>query len=158
MYGGRWNIIPDQEADVSTVMRNCFEFDPGQDILEGALVYGVQRQHIESNELIQDEPKSTQLLVAWHVEHTEGLHVRALLVEHDKEFNLDKDEVRRLYQKYWPLLKAQVNSNRSNWLLNDTTMLATKVDVMNGGYRWDVFVFEGKGDNAERPLWIDTER
>jgi hypothetical protein len=156
MHGGMWNVIPDQGTDVNTVMRSCLEFDTEQDILEGALVYKVQRQHVESNEFIQDESKSIQLLVAWHIEHTEGLHVRALLVEHDKK--LDEDRLRRLYQKYWPLLKAQVNPNRSDWLLNNTTILVTTVNVMNGGYKWDVFIFEGKGNDVERPLWIDAER
>jgi hypothetical protein len=81
-----------------------------------------------------------------------------LLVEHDKEFNLNEDKLRRLYQKYWHLLKAQVDPNRSNWMLNDTTMLKITVDVVNGGYKWNILVSKGKGDDFKRPLWIDAER
>jgi hypothetical protein len=159
MNGGKWHVIPEQETDVNTIMSNHLEFDFEQDILEGALLYKIQwKQHTESNEFVKDGSKDIQLLVAWHVEHMEGLHIRALLVEHDKEFNLDEDKLRRLYQKYWHLLKAQIDPNRSNWMLNDTITLVTAVDVMYGGYRWDVLIIKGKGDDFKRPLWIDAER
>jgi hypothetical protein len=99
MYGGRWHAVPDQEMDVNTVMRNHIEFDPGQDILEVALIYRIQRRHIESDKLIQDESKSMQLLVALRIEHAKELYIHALLVEHDSK--LDEDKLRQLYQKYW---------------------------------------------------------
>jgi hypothetical protein len=150
-------MAPNQEIDVSNVMRDRLEFDAGQGLLEGALVYKIQRrQHSESGEFVQDESKSIQLLVAWRVEHTKGLHVRALLVEHDKE--LDEDKLRKLYRKYWHLLKTRVDSIRINWLLDDVTMLTTTVKAMNGGYEWDIFISEGIRDNVKRLLWINIER
>jgi hypothetical protein len=153
--GGRWNVIPNQETNV--VMRNHLELDAGQDVLEGVLVYRVQkRQHTEFDKFAQDESKIVQLLVTWRIEHKEGLHIRALLVEHDGE--LDEDKLKRLYRKYWCLLKALINPIGSNWLSDDATVLATTVNIMNGGYRWDVFISEGKEDNVERLLWIDAER
>jgi hypothetical protein len=63
-HGGRWNVVLDQEIGVDTVMRNRLEFNSKHDILEGALVYKVQRkQHIESDEFIQDGLKDIELLV-----------------------------------------------------------------------------------------------
>jgi hypothetical protein len=109
IHGGRWHVAPDQEIDFNAVMQNCLEFDVGQDILEGTLVYRIQRKHTES---VQDGSKRTHLLVAWHVERTRGLHVRALLIEHDNE--LDEDKLRRLHQKYWHSLGAWVNPIASN--------------------------------------------
>jgi hypothetical protein len=129
--------VPDQKIDVNAVMRNRIELDSGQDILEGALVYKIKRQHTES---AQDEPKRIWLLVAWSGKYTKGLRVCVLLVEHKKR--LDEDRLRKLYQKRWPLLRERTNVTESSWTLNDTTMLTTTFEVMNGGYRWDIFISE----------------
>jgi hypothetical protein len=137
IHGGKWGIAPGSEIDVNTVMQNRIEFDAGWNILEGALVYMVQRKHVES---AQDESKHIWLLVAWNGEYTKGLHVCALLVEHNKR--LDEDRLRKLYQKRWPLLKEQVSNTKSNWTLNDAAMLTTTINARNGGYRWDIFISE----------------
>jgi hypothetical protein len=157
IYGGNWHVAPDQEIDANAVTRNCIELDSGQDILKGALIYKIQRKHTESGEFIQDESKSIQLMVAWYVEPTKGLDVRALLVEHDKEFNWGEDNLRKLYQKYWHSLDALVSPFGSSWLLNDIT-LATTIKVMNGGYKWDISISEGIKNNVEKPLGVDAER
>jgi hypothetical protein len=156
IHGGIWHTVPDHTIDVDAIMRNQLEFDSGQDILDGILLYKIQRQHTESDKLVQAESKNIQLLVAWHVEPTKELNVCALLIEHDKEF--DEDKLKRLHQKYWYLLDAWVNPVGINWLLNDTTMLETTIKVMNGGYRWDIFISGGVESIPRRPLWIDTER
>jgi hypothetical protein len=137
MNGGKWHVVPDQEIDFDNVMRNLLEFDPGQNILEGTLVYKIQKKHAES---AQDESKRIWLLVAWNGEYIKGLDVCALLVEHNER--LDEDRLRRLYQKRWPLLKTRVNTTKSNWTLDDTAMLSTTIRAMNGGYRWDVYISE----------------
>jgi hypothetical protein len=157
IHRGKWHVMPDQEIYIDAVMKSHIEFDSGHDILEGALVYRIQRrQHTKSDKLIQEESKRIQLLVAWRVEHTEGLDVRALLVEHDK--GLDEDKLRRLHQKYWRLLKARINPIRSSWMLDDATVLTTTIDAMNGGHRWDIFIFEEEEDSIERPLWINATK
>jgi hypothetical protein len=83
-------------------------------------------------------------------------HIRALLVEHEKE--IDKDKLEKLYQKHWHLFKARVSPIRSNWRLDDTTMLTMTVKIMNGGYRWDIFISEGIKNNVKRSFCIDTAR
>jgi hypothetical protein len=157
IHGGRWNVVPDQEIDVNTVMRNRIEFDTRQDILEGILAYRIHRQHAESDQSIQDGSKSIWLLVVWRVEYTKGLHVHALLVGNDKKLELDKDKLSELHQKCWHSLNVWINPTRNNWLLDDTAVLETTIRVMNGDYRWDIFISEGGGDNVERQLWIDME-
>jgi hypothetical protein len=137
IHGGKWPIVPDQKIEVNAVMRNYPEFDSGQDILEGALVYRIQRKRAE---FVQEDSKHVWLLVAWHHERAKGLHVCALLVEHNKQ--LDVDRLKRLCQKHWPLLKARANVTKGNWALNDTTMLTTTIRITNRGYRWDVFISE----------------
>jgi hypothetical protein len=137
IHGGRWHVVPDREIDVDTVMQNRIELDTEQDILEGALVYRIQRKHVES---AYDESKRIWLLVAWNGEYTKGLHVRALLIEYNKR--LDEDRLRRSYQKRWPLLKTQPSATKSNWILDDVTMLVTTIKVTNRGYRWDISISE----------------
>jgi hypothetical protein len=156
IHGGKWHVVPSQKIDVNDLMSNRLEFDSGQDILEGALIYRLQRRHTESPKPAQDESKHIQLLVAWRVEPTKESYVCALLVEHDKE--LDGDKLRRLQQKHWHRLDAWFNSIRSSWLLDITTVLKTAVIVMNEGYRWDIFISEWLGYSPMRPLWIDVER
>jgi hypothetical protein len=98
IHGGKWHVAPDQKINGDAVMRNYLESDIGQDVLKGALVYRIQRgQYGKSNEFIQDKSKCIQLLVAWRIEHTKGPHVRALLVEHNKEFNWDEDKPKKLH-------------------------------------------------------------
>jgi hypothetical protein len=136
--GGKWRVAPDREIDVNAVMQNHIEFDAGQDILEGFLAYRIQRKHADSN---QSELKRIWLLVALHGDQTKGLHVHALVVEHNKRF--DKDRLKRLYKKHRYLLKTRANITKSNWVLDDTTMLTT-FEIMNGGDRWDIFISEEK--------------
>jgi hypothetical protein len=100
VHGKRWNVAPGQEVDIFHVDQNRLEFDSGQEIQEGVLVYTIQRKHAGSDEFIQDESKNIQLLVAWQVDHTKGLDARALLIEHGNEFIWDEDKLKKLYQEY----------------------------------------------------------
>jgi hypothetical protein len=145
MYGGRWHVAPDQKIHTDSVMQNCLEFDVGQDVLKGALAYKLQRKHAKST---QDESNRIWFIVAWHGEHTKGLHVHALLVKHNKKLN--RHGLRKLYRKRWLLLKAQSDATRGTWTLNDTTVLETKIKVMNGGYKWDIFISERIKYNVKR--------
>jgi hypothetical protein len=148
IHGGRWKMAPDQEIDVNTVVKNDLEFDSERNTLKGALIYRIRRrQYTEADRSIQDESKHFQLLVAWHVEHAKECHVRALLAEHEGE--LDEDKLRSLYEKHWHVIKTQTNPIRSSWLLDDATVLEVTTKVMNGGYRWDIFISEGVKNSAK---------
>jgi hypothetical protein len=137
IHGGKWNVAPNQKIYVNAVIQNRLEFDVGQDILEGALVYRLQRKRAKST---RDESEHNWLLVVWNGEHRKGLHIHALVIEHNKR--LDEDKLRELYQKHWSLLKARANATGGSWTLNDATKLSTTIEVTNGGYRWDVFISE----------------
>jgi hypothetical protein len=137
MSGGKWYIVPGQRIYADAVMQNRIELDVEQDILEGALAYRLRRKYAKST---QDESNRIWFIVAWHGEHKKELHVRALLIEHDKR--LDENKLRKLYQKRWPLLREQINTTRGSWQLDDMTTLETTVKVTNGGYKWDIFISE----------------
>jgi hypothetical protein len=142
IHGGIWHEGSVQKIDISAVMRNRLEFDSEQDILKGILAYKIQRQRAESDKLTQNESKSAQLLVAWCGEYTKELQVRALLVEHDNE--LDEDKLKSLYRNCWCSLETRIDPIESSWLLDDVTILKITVKVMNGNYRWDISISEGK--------------
>jgi hypothetical protein len=158
IHGGKCHIVADQKIDNDAVMSNLLEFDSKQDIQCGILIYRMQKKHIKSGKLIQDEFKHIQLLVVWRIDHTEGLNIRALMIEH-KKLDWNEDKLRRLYQKCWHPLDILINPIRRNWLLDDATVLTTVVSVMNGGYKWNVFIPEERtSDYVMRPLWINTRR
>jgi hypothetical protein len=144
-HGGKWRVTLRHIIHANFGMHNHLEFDSRESILEGILIYRIQRSTIESNHI--------RLLVAWRGEYTKGLHVRAMLVEHDSE--LDEDKLRRIYQKYWHLLNAQNESIVTNWPFNGAKVLT--VEKTNGGYKLDIFISEGDY-NIIRPLRIDVDR
>jgi hypothetical protein len=157
IHGGKWHAVPDQKIGVNDVMRNRVEFDSGQNTLEGALIYKIQKRHNSKfDKYSQDESEDTQLLVAWRVRRGAEPIICVLLVEHDSE--LDEDKLRRLYQKCWNSLEKQVDFIGSNWLLDDTTSLETTVKVINGGCTLSIFISEEMGDDIERPFWINTSK
>jgi hypothetical protein len=135
IHGGKWNVVPNQKIHVNAAMQSRLEFDAGPNILEGALVYKIQRKYAES---AQDESKSAWLLIAWNGEYTKGLNVHALVIEHNKQ--LDKDRLRELYEKHWPLLIAQANATKSNWVLDSMTML--EITKVTNGSNWDISISE----------------
>jgi hypothetical protein len=56
IHGGRWRVAPVQEMDTFNLMMNRLEFGSRQDMLEGALICGIQRKkHTEYDKLIQNE-------------------------------------------------------------------------------------------------------
>jgi hypothetical protein len=123
--------------------------------LEGILIYRLQKKHAIFVKSFHDEAKHIQLLIAWRIEYTKEVYVRALLVEHDSE--LDEDKLKRLYQKCWHILEANVDLIESKWMIDDTTILTTAVKTINEGYRWNIFISKGKYSSV-RPLWIDTSK
>jgi hypothetical protein len=151
-------VISDQKIDADAVMRNHIEFDPGQDIMDGILICRIQRQHAEFDKSTQNESRYVQLLITLHAEHTNGLHIRALLVEHDKKLDWDEDKLKKLHQVNANTLGAQVNFIGNNWLLDDVKILSMTMKAVNGGYRWDIFITKGVENNVKRLFWIDAER
>jgi hypothetical protein len=108
--------------------------------------------------VIQDEPKPVQLLVIWHGEYAKELHVHALLMELDNDFNWDEDKLRRLHKNCRCSLDTYIDPSSNEWLLRDMTTLVTTVKVMNEGHRWDISISKGIRSNAKRLLWTDTKR
>jgi hypothetical protein len=147
MRGGRWCAVPGRRIHIDAVMQNRLGFDIEQGLIEGALAYKLREKCAASD---QDELNNIWFIVAWHGEHTKGLHIHALLVKHDKK--LDEYKLRKLCQKRWPLLKAQANVIRGNWPLDDATVLETTIKVMHESHRWDIFISGRISYNVKREI------
>jgi hypothetical protein len=137
IHGGKWYAELDQKIDTDAKMQNHIELDAKQDILEGALVYRVQRKHTVP---AQDESKGVWLLITWNSDYTKEPDVCALVIEHNKQ--LDEDRLRKMYQKSWSLFKTRASITKNNWVLSGMAILITTVSVTNGGYGWRVSISE----------------
>jgi hypothetical protein len=165
---GVYNEYPVERTDIGAMLKIDFSF--GLDKLPGGiLMYEVRRKgNTESDhqsstdatsiEGVEDTPKTMRLLVVWKIEHFGEARAHIVLVEHDKELEWDEDRLSELHQKCWYSLNAWIDPARNNWLLDDGAVLETTSKVMNGGYRWDIFISEGDIVNVRKPLWIDVER
>jgi hypothetical protein len=155
VHGGKWHATHDHKTNANVIMRNHLELDSRVDILEGVLIYRIQRKDNIFANLFHNESKYIQLLIAWRVEHTEGLHVLSFLVKHKGK--LDEHKLRKLHQKYWHVLKVLDKLVLNGLMLDNATVLKTRVKGMNEGYWWDIFISE-VGDGNVEPLGIDVDK
>jgi hypothetical protein len=172
VYFGNGAICPklsNQQIDISTAMKACFEINATQDDFEGALLLKLQK-YVGSNdqcnmntlatETNKSEEKCVQMLVAWKVEDSKHfLHV--VLIEHAKEFNWNEDELRKLYNKNHNRLKQYNGIISDTWLMDDNRALKTSFKVRNTKENFELNISiseEEKDDYAIRPLYVNLER
>jgi hypothetical protein len=98
-----------ERTDTSAVTKISLNFDLDE-LPSGILMYELQRkgnsesgcQSIANNiftEAIENTPKMMRLLVTWEIKNSGELSARAVLVEHDRNFVLNEDKLKQLYQK-----------------------------------------------------------
>jgi hypothetical protein len=76
----------------------------------------------------------------------------------DKEFDWNADKMKQLHQNSWRSLDTLTEPVVADWLLNDTRVLKTTINVTNEGYTLNVFITKRIDDWFIEPLWIDVER
>jgi hypothetical protein len=158
---GKWHVAPDSEIGVNAVMESSLESnpdslsatesDPEEDTMNGALIYKIQRQNAKFS-----RAEDVYLLVIWRVKGAEEPSIYALLIEYKDR--ITKAKMKRICRVYWSSIEAMVNPTRGDWRLDDATMLTTRVKVVNGGYRWDIFVSDGVENEPMDPLEVDPNR
>jgi hypothetical protein len=158
-YGLECHRPPDCKVCAGDTMKSSFisEFYGESD---GALVCRLQRkQSHESTESSEDTQSATHLLVLWEISESKELYADVLLIEHDKGFNWNKDNLEKLYHKNNNRLRLCHDSAIETWLLDDTTALKTTFKIMNGGHLLDITLSEVESDNCARmPANINLER
>jgi hypothetical protein len=128
----------------------------------GALIYKLQRrQSHESTEICEDASSATQLLVVWESSKFEGSHVNVLLVEYEKRFSWNEDELGNLYNKNRSWFKKYSGTISDTWFLDDNMTLKTTFRVvgLKGIHELIISISEIEGDGyAMRPLRLNIER
>jgi hypothetical protein len=156
----------DQQIDVGTAMRACFEINATQDELKGALLFRLQSSFNErcnmdtsATETDRNEAKCVYMLVAWSMWYSiPSAHVT--LIEHAKEFTWDEDKLSKLHGKNCDWLKEYDDASSNTWLIGDNMVLKTtlEVKVLRGSPEVSISISEEEDDYAVRPFCINLER
>jgi hypothetical protein len=130
------------------------------DVFNGAIIYRIQRRQAhESAEISEDTSSTVHILVVWEDSESKKLYADALLVEHDKEFNLNKDNLEELHSKNINQFRLCPDSATEIWSLDDNITLMTTFKIMNSDCILDITISEVERDNNTRiPVHIDLEK
>jgi hypothetical protein len=150
---------PDHNVCTNNITRSAFiiKLDAAS---YGALIYRLQRkQSHESTETNEDILNAVCLLAAWEISGSNNLCVDIFLVEHDKVFDWEKDDLEELYRKNSNRFRLYPNSAEERWLLSDNTALTTTFDIMDEDRTLDIIVSEvERYDGMRMPAHIDLGR
>jgi hypothetical protein len=158
-YRSECHRLPDYEVRAGNTMSSGFIIKSGNGS-DGALIYRLQRrQTYESTEIDKDTPSATHILVVWEFSESEGLYADVLLVEHDNEFDWNKDNLKYLYHKNFSRFKWFHGSVTETWSLNNNITLMVTFEIMNEGRLLNIIISEVERDNNTRmPVYIDLKR
>jgi hypothetical protein len=150
---------PDYKVCAGYTMKSGFIIK-SDDASYGALIYRLQRRQLrESVEISEDASNAANILVVWEMSEFKGLYVDVLLVEHDKRFIWNKDDLGKLYSENSGRFRLFPGSATETWSLDDNVALMTTFKVMNEDRILDITVSEVERHSyARTPAHIDPER
>jgi hypothetical protein len=151
---------PDYKVRAGDMMHSGFIlYKPGNKS-NGALIYKLQRRQLhESTEIDKDTSNAFYILIIWRFSNSKKLYVDVLLIEHDKGFDWDKDNLEELYRKNDNWFRLCPDSATETWSLYGNTALITTFEIMNEDRILDITISEVKRDNCARmPARVDLER
>jgi hypothetical protein len=159
-------VSPSQQTDISATMEARFGIDSEQDNIKGALLYKLQRKHVDgtdnqSNNSTASIENTTNMhfLVLWNVE--DYFHAfRVCLIECAADFTWDEDKLWALHDEYHLQLYADYKSGIIAWLMHEGSVMKTKLDVIyESDYELNIIISEGTEKcNMEEPVKIEPER
>jgi hypothetical protein len=138
-----------QQVNHRSIMKANFVTGIDQDTFGGVLLYHLKRKN--------DASISVQLLVIWKYK-SNGIHSRALLVEHESTLAWDKVKLKRLYDGYGNQYEAYSVMNKGRWLLSDNIRLGTSCNLSYGGFKMNISIYEEDLPYFMFPPWIDSNR
>jgi hypothetical protein len=135
--------------------------DSRQEDVKGALLYKLQGKYAtrtdgKSNDnaaSIENTITNVCLLVIWDVGNMQ-YNFYVCLIECAADFTWDEDKLWKLCRKYNDQFCKGYESNTARWLVNDSTLVKTKLGVTYGSdYKLDIVISEGYGKyNMKRPI------
>jgi hypothetical protein len=150
---------PGHKVHAGDTMRSSFIIK-SDDMSHGALICELQRrQSHEFAEISEDTSSAVHLLVFWESSNSWNLYTDALLVEHDKVFDWNRDNLEEFYNKNINRFRLCSDSATEAWLLDDNVTLMTTFEIMNNDRTLDITISEVERDNNTRmPVRIDLEK
>jgi hypothetical protein len=152
--------VPDRKVGSDDLMSSGFIINrPGSES-DGALIYKLQRKKTrESTEIDEDASSSVYLLTIWRISGPKQLYADVLLIEHDRGFAWNKDNLRKLYHENFGRFRSCSGSIEETWLSDNNTVLKTKFELMSEDCTLNISVSEEERDNGARiPAHIDLKR
>jgi hypothetical protein len=142
---------PDYKVCAGDAMRSSFIISRPGNVSCGVLIYRLKRrqlhEYIEINEYTSN---AVHLLVVWSVSESNELYVDVLLVEHDKRFDWNKDDLKDFYRENFDQFRLSPDSATETWSLDDHTALMITSEIMNENRVLDITISEVKRDDAAR--------
>jgi hypothetical protein len=150
---------PKYKVCANDTMRSAFIIESDDVFVCGVLICKLQkRQTHESTEFGEDASSSVYLSVIWGTFKSK-LYIDVLLVEHDKGFDWNRNDLVKLDINNSDRFRHFSESATEIWSLDDNTTLMTTLEIINEDRTLNVTVSEVKrGNNARIPVHVDLER
>jgi hypothetical protein len=150
---------PNYNVCTSDMMRSAFIISRDLESY-GVLIYRLQRkQPHEYTKTNEDTSNTVHLLVVWEISESEKLFANVLLVEHNKGFDWEKDNLEELYHENINRFRLCPDSVTEAWSLHDSIALMTTFEIMNIDRMLNITISEvERDDNTRIPAHIDLER
>jgi hypothetical protein len=151
---------PDYKVCTGDIMRSGFAINESGNGSGAALICKLQKkQPHKSIEIGENTSNTVYLLVVWRISKFNELYADVLLVEHNKGFDWNGDNLEKLYRENISRFRLYPVPVVETWLLDDNTALMTMLEVMNGGQLLNVIISEVEKHNyVRRPAHTNPER
>jgi hypothetical protein len=126
----------------------------------GALIYKLQkRRPHKSSEISKDTLNAVHLLVFWKFSKLNELYADILMVEHDKRFIWNENNLKNLCRKNFKPFKWHSGSTIEIWSLNDSVALMTTSEIVNEDLIVNITISEiEKYSSMRTPIPVDLKR
>jgi hypothetical protein len=150
---------PSYKVCASDIMRSGFIRRIDSE-LYAILIYRLQiRRPHKSIEISEDMSISAYLLVVWRISLFNELYADTLMVECDKDFVWNKDNLEKLHDKNIYSSRLHPGSATEIWSLNDNVALMTTSGIMSKGRIVNIAISEIEEYHSTRtPIHIDLKR
>jgi hypothetical protein len=149
--------LSNQQIDIGTARKACFELSTTRDDFEGALLFKLQNTSHDQSHM---NAIHVYILTAWKVKDAKPL-VRVALIEHTDAFAWNESELKKLYYENCGRLEEYDDTISETWLMNDSMALKTtfRIRDLNGSFEQSISISEEeRNEDAMRPLCVDPER
>jgi hypothetical protein len=157
--GSECHRAPNHKTHAGEIMRSSF-MPKRNNVVGNALVCKLQRKQLhESTEISKDTSNVAHLLVIWRIYKYRRLYADVLLIECNKVFDWNKNNLDELCRKNANRFELSLFSITKTWSLDDNAALMTTFKTMNEDHILDITISEVERNSDMRiPPYIDLRR